>query len=107
MAVAGAPWSEMQALECDECKKERQRRNRLLEARDPRLLQEPFLSAPYVHRNNEPKYHAMLLRAVELAKRATGGPKFILWVRAEDTIQNPREVTATPEQLNKKRERFL
>ena len=65
MALAGAAWSAMQEEECEVCKAERGRRNRLVEARDPRILQEPFLSAPYVHQNNAPKYHAMLLRAVE------------------------------------------
>ena len=92
MALCGASWSEMQELECKVCKKERQRRNRLIEPNDPRVLREPFLSAPYIHRNNEPKYHAMLLRAVEQAKRAEGGSKYILWVRAQDTVLNPKEV---------------
>ena len=73
MASAGASWKKMQLEECDVCKKERSRRNRLIEADDARILQEPFLRAPYVHQNNAPKYHAMLLRAVEEAKRGAGG----------------------------------
>ena len=78
-----------------------------MEAGDERVLQEPFLSAPYVHRNNEPKYHAMLLRAVESAKRHESGPQHILWIRAEDVLHNPQEVAATPERVDKKRARFL
>ena len=94
-------------MECGQCQEERARRNRLIEPSDPRVRQEPFLSAPYIHRNNEPKYHAMLLRAVEQAKRSEGTPKYILWVRAKDTVQNPKEVGSTPAQVDKKRERFL
>ena len=90
IALKGGTWEEAQSLECQVCKDERTRRNRLIEADDPRVLQEPFLSATYVHRNNEPKYHAMLLRAVEQAKRGRGGPKHILWVRAQDTPHNPK-----------------
>ena len=73
MALDGSSWEKMQDMECDFCKQERKRRTRLIEPSDPRLFKEPFLSAPYVHRNNEPKYHAMLLRAVELAKRSSEG----------------------------------
>ena len=89
------------------CQTERSRRNRLIEANDPRILKEPFLSATYVHQNNAPKYHAMLLRAVEEAKRGEGGPKHILWVRAQVTPHNPKEIAATPEKVDKKRVRFL
>ena len=107
MALDGKSWSDMQSLECQQCSAERGRRNRLVEAGDERVLQEPFLSAPYVHRNNEPKYHAMLLRAVESAKRHETGPQHILWIRAEDVLHNPQEVAATPERVDKKRARFL
>ena len=58
----------MQQLECPTCQAERERRNRLLDAEDPRVREEPYLSAPFVHKNNEPKYHAMLVRAAELAR---------------------------------------
>ena len=71
------------------------------------MRQEPFLSAPYVHRNNEPKYHAMLLRAVEEAKRGHGGPKHVLWIRAEDSLHNPKEIGKTEEAIKKKLNRFL
>ena len=107
MALNRATWEDMQAMECDFCKKERSRRNRLLEQSDERVKHEPFLSAPYVHRNNEPKYHAMLLRAVEMAKRNPGGPLHILWIRAHDTPHNPQEIASTAEKVQKKKERFL
>ena len=77
MAAVGLTWNDMQCKECDDCKKERARRNRLIEKNDIRLLQEPFRSAPYIHQNNAPKYHAMLIRAVEKAKRGFGTPKHI------------------------------
>ena len=107
MALAGASWEEMQEKECSKCQVERARRNRLVAAEDGRVLEEPFLSAPYVHQNNAPKYHAMLLRAVEHAKRGAGGPKHILWVRAQDTPHNPKEVATTPAKVDQKRDRFL
>ena len=56
LAAADMQWSSMQILECNICKKERDRRNRLLEGEDARVRQEPFLSAPFIHKNNEPKY---------------------------------------------------
>lgn len=64
MAGAGASWLETQALDCDFCKKERPRCNRLIELQDPHALQRRFVSILYAHRSSEPKYHAMLLRAV-------------------------------------------
>ena len=68
------------------------------------MLEEPFVSAPYIHRNNEPKYHAMLLRAEEHAKRTH---KFRIWFAAKDTPCNPAEIVKQPEQLKAKLDRFL
>ena len=107
MALAGEPWSALHALECSVCKQERDRRNRLVQPEDPRLKMEPFLNAPYVHQNNEPKYHAMLLRSVEEAKRGEPKPRHILWVVAQDTPHNPKEIAGNLEKLKKKQERFL
>ena len=107
MASAGASWDMMQCQECGVCQAERSRRNRLIDVDDTRVKREPFLSAPYVHQNNAPKYHAMLLRAVEEAKRGSDGPKHILWVRAQDTPHNPKEIAATPAKVDKQRDRFL
>ena len=49
----------------------------------------------------------MLLRAVEQAKRGEGGPKCILWVRAQDVPHNPKEIASTADKVDKKRKRFL
>ena len=101
---AGAAWEAMVALECDACKAERRRRNRLIKDKDTRVRRQPFGDAPYVHKNNDPKYHAMLLRAVEDAKRGGSEPRHILWVAAQDTPRNPRELGKNPDQ---KRLRWL
>ena len=108
-AEEGASWAEIlaQQPECIICRWQRLQRSRLVKANDPRVLQEPFLAAPYVHQNNQPKYHAMLLRAVEWAKRANDRPQQILWVRAQDTPGNPKEIGRTPEAIDKKLTRFL
>ena len=74
-------------MECAVCNKERERRNRLIAAGDSRVTEEPFVDAPYMHKNNEPKYHAMLLRAAEHAKKLS---KHILWFAA----QHARESSA-------------
>ena len=39
--------------ECAACNIERKRRCRLVEPQDARVLCEPYLSAPYVHQNNQ------------------------------------------------------
>lgn len=76
--------------------------------RDSRVREEPSLSSPYIHKNNKPKYHALLVRAVEAAKRCSEGPKQIIWVAVQDTPHNTKE---TPEFKKhwgeKKRSRFL
>ena len=78
-----------------------------MHADDPRLKVEPYLSAPYIHQNNEPKYHAMLLRAVEHAKHGGARPRHILWIVRQDVPHNPKEIAISPDKLQKKRERFL
>ena len=69
MTREGATWTELRALECTSCGLKRERRARLLAKNDIRIRQEPFVTAPYIHKNNQPKYHAMLLRAAEDAKK--------------------------------------
>ena len=91
-------------MECTECAAERERRNRLIAPEDPRLVEEPFVSAPYMHKNNEPKYHAMLLRAAEHAKQRK---LHILWFNAQDTPENPAQVAKSPEKLQERLQRFL
>ena len=104
MAAAGAAWTEMQSMECEACQKERARRNRLLAPSDKRVTQPPFVDAPYIHKNNEPKYHAMLLRAKENAKI---NRKHALWFAAHDTPANPAQIVKKPSKLKERLERFL
>ena len=96
LAEAGVKWASMVLMECVECATERRRRNRLIEPQDPRIRQSPFIDAPYVHQHNEPTYHALLLRAVENAKRGSSKPAHILWVVAQDSPTNPAEVASSP-----------
>jgi hypothetical protein len=104
MALAGSHWGDMQSMECTLCRAERTRRNRLLDGADTRVRQEPYLSAPFIHKNNEPKYHAMLLRAAEHAKAARS---YILWFQAIDTPENPAQIVDKSENLGKRLQRFL
>ena len=82
----------MVSMECAECKSDRERRNRLLVENYPRLHNEPFLTAPHAHKNNDPTYYAMLLRTVEAAKHADVKPKHRMWITAEYYFQNPGEL---------------
>ena len=107
MAREGHTWEDMCAMECSMCAEERQRRNRLATPQDMRLSRAPFLDAPYVHQNNEPKYHALLTRALEHAKRNGEGPKHVLWVVAKDTPHDTPEFRISKDQLDKKRARWL
>ena len=98
MAGHGATWEEMVKEECAVCAEERKHRNRLVTVQDPRVRTDPFLHAPYIHRNNEPKYHALLVRAMEHAKRGASGPRHVSWIFAFDRPVNPEEVSGTREQ---------
>lgn len=86
-----------------ERQRERQRRNILLTPQDAAMQESQFLDAPYVHQC-EPKYHALLLRAAEYAKRHK---KYCLWFRAHDTILDKSERPKDPLKLQKKKERLL
>ena len=77
-------WAEQVAQECAVCGAERSRRNRLLSPQDPEAQQDKFVDAPYIHQNNEPKYHAALLRSREYAKRHG---IHCLWLQAVDHFQ--------------------
>ena len=101
---SGKSWRECEAMECDKCKEERERRNRLIAAGDSRVIQDPFVDAPYMHKNNEPKYHAMLLRAAEHAKKLE---KHVLWFGAEDTPENPSQLAQSDAQLVARKEKLL
>ena len=87
MAAAGESWAAMHCMECSIRSAERDRCKRVLEGEDPRVRQEPYLSAPFIHKNNEPKYHAMLHRVSEQAKTER---KYTLWFAATDMPQNQR-----------------
>ena len=94
----------MQALECHFCTGERNRRNRLIMPNDARVHEEPFISAPYMHKNNEPKYYVMLLRAAEHAKT---NRLHTLWFAAMDTPESPAQVAKNPSKLRERMARFL
>jgi len=87
------------------CIAQRRRRNRLLGPKDTRVHQPFFLGALFVHQHNEPKYHALLLRAVEHAKRGGQALAQILWVVAQYSPLNPEEFAASLAQMEVKRQR--
>ena len=100
MAEQELDWVAMQELECPVCQEQRERRNRVLANDDPRVRSEPYLSAPFIHKNNEPKYHAMLQRAHEQAKKQR---KHVLWFAAVDTPANPAQIVNTPAKLKQEK----
>ena len=55
MVRKGESWDSLRCLECEACARERERRTRLLAPEDCRTRQELFVSAPYIHENNQPK----------------------------------------------------
>ena len=79
-------------------------RVRLSETAEPRLHTARFAVAPYLHKNNEPMLHAMLLRAAEQGKVSR---VYMLWFAAEDTPENPAHVAKSPERLQSRWLRFL
>ncbi len=68
------------------------------------MRREPYLSAPFIHKNNEPKYHANLLRANEQAKTER---KYTLWFAATDIPENPAQIVKTPSRQQQRLQRFL
>ena len=97
-------WKRRFANECSLCAERREERNRLLASGDPSVHQPPFVDAPYVHRNNEPKYVVANVRAQEVAKRSLS---YCYWFKAEDHILNPEERPKDTKKLEAKLERFL
>ena len=93
MAAHGKPWAAMRALECQVCDRGRERRARLIETDDPRLRTARFAVAPYLRKNNEPKFHAMLLRAAEQGKALR---ESMLWFAAADKPEIPAQVAKSP-----------
>ena len=104
MAQSGASWENLRSMECKGCAQERERRTRLLAKNDTCLQREPYVSAPYIHKNNQAEYHAMLLRAAGDAKRKR---QYTLWFAATDGPENPAQVTKSPNKLQKRLELVL
>ena len=102
--AGGWDWSDMQALECAICKEERARRRRVMRKEDDWLAREPFVSAPYIHALNWPKYHALTLRAIGFAK---AGGKRLLWVTAVDRPVTKDDQILSAEALQRRREQWL
>ena len=100
----GHTWSDMRSLECDTCKGERCRRRRVMQSNDDRHRSEPFVSAPYIHAMNWPKYHALTLRAVGFARASS---KRLLWVIALDRPITKDDKPMSPEAFQHRREQWL
>jgi len=81
-------WRRCFRKECEQCKQRRAERNRLLAPGDASVHEPPFVDAPYVHPNNEPKYVVGNVRAREVAKREQ---RHCYWFKAEDHILTPEE----------------
>ena len=96
MAESELDWPSMQYMECAICQNERERRNRVMAEDDPRVRRGPYMSAPYIHKHNEPKCLAMLLRAHEQANTLR---RHILWFAAEDTPESQSHIVKTPGKL--------
>ena len=71
---------------------------------DDRLRQEPFVSAPYIHAMNWPKYHALTLRAVGFARASR---KRLLWAIASDRPITKDDKPMSPDALQHRREQWL
>ena len=100
----GWDWTDMQALECDMCKAERERRRRVIRDGNGRHTRAPFVSAPYIHSLNWPKYHAVTLRAIGFAKV---GCNQLLWVTAVDWPVTKDDNVVGVEALQRRRKQRL
>ena len=100
----GYDWSDMQALECADCQAERSRRRRVMCEGDDRHRFEPFVSAPYIHAMNWPKYHALTLRAVDFAK---SNNRQLLWIVAMDRPRTREDKPMSHDRLQHRREQWL
>ena len=103
----GFTWDARRSRECSLCKKERQRRCRVLYqggANDEMHMQEPFAHAPYIHPWNAPKYHAQQLRAVGFAKATN---QRLLWIVARDWPLASGDEKINAQRIEKLRSQFL
>ena len=104
MFEQGQVWADMQWMECDICATERKRRRRVLRKQERLPSEEPFLSAPYVHPYNTPKYHALQLRAIQFAQYHS---RQLLWVIAQDSPQFSDAGGISTRELGHRREAWL
>ena len=107
--LGNANWRRRRSQECEKCATERKRRCRVLDSSDlsPALEDDArFQDAPYIHANNEPKYHASQIRALHFAKaRKT----MVLWFFAEDrplTQHIDTELVGKPMNINERRKQW-
>ena len=63
----------------------------------------PSLEASYVHQHNDLKYHALLVRAIEIAKQAEKKPKHVWWMIALGSPQDAPELCIHKELLDNKK----
>ena len=94
----------MKAMECEQCRDERKRRARERTRGDRRHLSEPFVSAPYIRFYNQPKYHALQLRALRFARAHS---RRVRWVQARDKPLAKEDKAASREALAHKRNQWL
>ena len=87
-------------VECEDCKKERQRRCRVLNMSDEIDLPDSFELAPCIFATNNLKYEANKLRA---KKFACSRNKLLVYVKAEDK-PTPQAIQERPDLPAKKRE---
>ena len=104
---AGLPWATRQRKECSLCSRERDRRCIVLGnggKSDVAATMEKFVEAPYIHPYNQPRYHAQICRAVNLAK-ATG--QKVLYCLAEDWPLTAAEENLGMEQIGQMQQKWL
>ena len=100
-------WQDMQLLECDICAESRAVRRRVLTQDDitaGRHRENAYVRAPYIVPFNMPRYHAMQLRAIEMANAEK---KQILWAIAFDKPKAGDIMQLPPDQLAARRIRWL
>jgi hypothetical protein len=92
------------AMECDVCKQERRRRNRLLDENDTDHLSQKFAAAPYIHPFNAPKTFVFQARALHFARAWN---RVLLWSIARDIPLTRDDEHRSAEGLRKARTSWL
>ena len=102
---AGTSWPDIVRQECIVCAEHRQLRARVrVTADDKRHLEPLFAKAPYLHPYNKPRYHALLLRAVQFANSEK---RILLWLQAEDKPYKGNDPHTTTDALDRRRRQWL